>query len=149
MLSWEKVMTRTIVMAVALNLLFSVAALALSEKEYGVLLRNSAEFREADAMLNSTWKKISRGLKKEDKQFLLKMHREWLGNGRDEEARSYMEMGYKRDCAYAKATRKWVKSLEVFDYNVHLPPDEAGRAKADDAFWDEDDEDIPPHCRAK
>lgn len=132
-------------------ILLAAPATALTEKEYQALLQSSQEFREADQLLNITWKSVNASLNKSDKKHLLKLQREWVKEGRDEEAENYMEMGYTKDCAYAKATRKWVKDLEVFQYNANLSPEsrERGAYKADGAFWDEDDENIPPHCRAK
>lgn len=129
---------------------FSTGVMALSEKEYQHMMKTSPDFRKADKLLNETWKSVSHGLKKEDKKFLLNLQRQWLKDGRDADAEEYESMGYTRDCAYAKATRKWVSNLHVFNYNIHLSKadQDAGRAKADDAFWDEDDEEIPPHCRA-
>lgn len=131
--------------------LFAFQAIALTEKEFQSLLQASPEFREADQNLNKTWKSVNAHLNKSDKQTLLKMQREWVKKGRDEVAEEYMEMGYSKDCAYAKATRRWTKGLEVFEYNANLSQDalERGAIKADDAFWDEDDDEIPPHCRAE
>lgn len=120
---------------------------ALSEKDYQRMLSSSPEFKRSDKILNSTWKSVTSNISKKGKKDLLEMQREWLKEGRDESAREYMDMGYTRDCAYAKATRRWAKNLEVYAYNLSLSPSEYGRAKTDDAFWDEDDDDIPPHCQ--
>lgn len=129
--------------------LIASSAFALSETEYNRLLKTSPEFREADANLNATWKNYSKTIKKSDKPALVRMQKEWIKSGRDIDAREYMDMGYTRDCAYAKATRRWIKELDVFAYNSSLPPDRLGAAKTEGAFWDEDDSDIPPHCRAR
>lgn len=127
----------------------STGAMALSEKEYQIMMKASPDFRQADKLLNKTWKTVSKGLKGESKKHLLELQRSWLKSGRDEAAEEYELMGYTRDCAYAKATRKWVSNLEVFNHNAHLPMADkmAGRVLADDAYWDEDEEDIPPHCQ--
>lgn len=142
---------RRLILAFIMTLLFASGCFALSENEFKTLHESSQEFRKADAILNDTWKRVRASIKNEDKQYLLQIQKEWLKTGRDEEARAYMAMGYSKDCAYAKATRKWAKSLEVYQYNCNLSKEdqEAGRIKADDAFWDEDDNDIPEHCRAK
>lgn len=134
-----------------LSLLFPISSMALSEKEFSELSKISPEFKKADSILNETWKKVNANIKSEDKKHLLDLQREWIKTGRDAEAQFYIKMGYTRPCAYAKATRKWAKSLEVYEYNSNLPPEdqEAGRFKADDAFWEEDDNNIPPECRAK
>lgn len=94
---------------------------------------------------------MNANINKSDRKPLLDMQREWVKSGRDEAAESYMGMGYTKDCAYAKATRKWAKNLEVYEYNANLSQEaqERGSFKADDAFWDEDDENIRPHCQAQ
>lgn len=135
-----------------LLLLFCASSsFALSEADFQKLNATSPEFRRSDEILNSTWKKVVNNVSGEDKKFLLSMQREWLKRGRDEAASLYMKMGYTMDCAYAKAARKWAKTLEVFEYNATLSQEDqaAGRAKADDAFWDENDDEIPEKCRAK
>lgn len=134
---------------IILALFAASPAFAMSEKDFNTLYNTSEEFRQADKILNTTWKQVNSNIDEGARKHLLQMQRDWLKSGRDDEARSYMKMGYNRDCAYAKATRKWAKTLEVFEYNANLPEDETGRAKADDAFWEENDDEIPPHCRAR
>ena len=125
--------------------------LAISEKDFDELYKSSSELRDADKTLNSTWKNVLGSIRPEDKAYLLKMQKEWIKAERDVTAREYMDMGYTRACAYTKASRRWAKTLEVYVHNSNLSQEDkdAGRVKDDDAFWTEDDENIPANCRAK
>lgn len=125
--------------------------LAISEKDFDELYKSSPELREADQTLNSTWKNVLGSIRQEDKARLLKMQKEWIKTERDVTAREYMDMGYTKACAYAKASRRWARTLEVYAHNSNLSQEDkdAGRIKDDDAFWTEDDENIPANCRAR
>ena len=121
---------------------------AISEAEFQKLYQSSAALREADKLMNQTWKEVNANIPAADKKTLLKFQREWVKTGRDETAAEYMRDGYAKACAYAIATASWTKDLKVFEYNFNLSEEDQGRAKAEGAFWDPD-EDIPADCRKK
>ena len=129
-------------------LVFHAPVSAISEAEFQKLYKASPVLQKADRLLNKTWKEVSSNIPREDMKSLLSFQREWVKNGRDESAEEYLEEGYDTACAYAIATVRWAKNLRVFEYNYNLSEEdqEKGAAKADDAFWNEE-EDIPSECK--
>ena len=116
-------------------------AFSLSEKDYQALLNNSPYFKEADKELSDTWKRVTANLMPADKKFLLADQRKWIKEERDAEAKELMERGFSKDCAYALVSRRRAGNLRVFEYNQNLSKEdqEAGRQRADDFYYDEDE----------
>ena len=134
--------------AIALALVFCAPCYAISEAEFQKLYKSSAALRKADKLLNETWKDVNANIPAKERKDLLKFQREWVKKGRDETAEEYLREGYDKACAYAISTMSWVKDLRVMEHNFNLSQEdqEMGRAKADGAFWNPD-EDIPAECR--
>lgn len=141
---------KKIVFAVFLFFVFCGPAYAISEAEFQKLYKSSPVLQKADKILNQTWKEVNNKIPKKEKKNLLGFQREWVRSGRDETADEYLGEGYGKACAYAIATLRWAKNLRVMQHNYNLSEEdiERGAAKADDAFWNED-EDIPAECRPR
>lgn len=137
---------KNLVFALLATVLFCAPAYAMSEAAFQKLYNSSPVLQKADKQLNRTWKEVSKSVPKRNMKYLKEAQREWIKYGRDEIAQEYMDEGYGRACAYAISTMRQVKNLRVLEFNYNLSDDELGRAKADDAFWDEDN-DIPAECR--
>lgn len=135
-------------LSICLIFVFQTPGYAISETEFQKLYKSSPALQKADQLLNKTWEEVSNNIPKRSKRSLLALQREWVKSGRDESADEYLQEGYNKGCAYAIATIRWVKNLRVFEYNYNLSEEDQGSAKADDAFWDEE-EDIPKECRKK
>lgn len=139
---------------------FSANFSRITESEYQQYMRSSADFREADTFLNTIWKEAFSTCKtKEHKESLRNDQREWLKTGRHEDAYAFMQEGFSKSEAYAKAITSRANVLRVVAYNNSLTEEEiaAGMAKADDfynaggdmASSDESEEDeyaIPDNC---
>ena len=95
---------KRIITAAALVLMLSVQAFALSDAEYKNLKKSSADFARADRRLSQVWKKLSDNMPGRSFRRLQQEQREWVAEGRDYDADSYMEMGYSRAEAYTMAT---------------------------------------------
>lgn len=124
---------------------------ALSEKEYKEMLASSPHFRDADKELAKTWTTVNKNIKGDDKKWLLEDQRNWIKSERDEDARELMERGFTKECAYAWAVKRRIGILRVFEYNANLSQEDkdAGRVRADDYYYNEDEEKFPPECMRK
>ncbi len=114
----------------------------LTEKEYKDYLANSEEFRNADMELSEAWKNANIGLDEEGKSNLLKAQRDWLKNGRHEDAASFMNNGLDKLHAYIKSIHKRANVLRVIEHNNNLSKEdvEAGLARPDDYYNAIDDD---------
>ncbi len=137
-----------LLLAACLLLAWSSMAIAMSDAEYKQMYSSSDYFRKADDELTRTWKDVYGNLTGEDKKNLLRDQRDWLKNQRDEQARDLMEKGIRKDCAYARVAHRRTGNLRVFEYNANLSQEDkdAGRARADYYFYDEDEDNMPPEC---
>ena len=82
-------------------------AFALSDNEYAQLMKN-AEFKRADQALSKAWKAAQTKLNKNKNALnnLRQDQREWIKNGRDEEAEELMDdNGWSKLKAYTEATK--------------------------------------------
>lgn len=127
----------------------------LTEKEYKNYLETSEEFRKADRELSEAWKNANIGLDEEGRSNLLKAQREWLKNGRHEDAASFMNNGLDKLHSYIKSIHKRANVLRVIEYNNNLSKEDidAGMAKPDDYYNaieddknDQDDLTLPDNC---
>lgn len=92
--------------AVLLVAVLCTSAFALSNKEYGRLLRESREFYEADQSLNQVWDELKDELTARQFARVKKDQAEWIKSGRDAYARRMMRKeGYSKAEAYSEATR--------------------------------------------
>ena len=91
--------------ALLLVLALCSSSFALSDKEYGRLLRESPEFYEADQRLNQVWDELKDVLNAREFAKIKKDQAEWIKNGRDAYAkRKIRRDGYSKAEAYAEAT---------------------------------------------
>ncbi|MBQ6772503.1 MAG: DUF1311 domain-containing protein [Synergistaceae bacterium] len=105
--------------ALLLVAILCTSAFALSDKEYGALLRNSTEFYEADQELNQVWNELKDELSARQFARVKKDQSEWIKNGRDSYAKRMMRKeGYSKAEAYTAATRVRARYLreKYLDY---------------------------------
>lgn len=106
-------------LAVLLVAVLCTSAFALSNKEYGRLLRESREFYEADQELNQVWDELKDELSARQFAKVKQDQAQWIKNGRDSYAKRMMRReGYSKAEAYAEATRVRAKYLreKYLDY---------------------------------
>ena len=98
---------RKFLLALSLVFVCCANAFALSDNEYAQLMKNAA-FKRADQALSKAWKAAQTKLSK-NKNALDKLRqdqREWIKNGRDEEAEALMDdNGWSKLKAYTEATK--------------------------------------------
>ena len=102
---------KKIISALALLILMSGAALALSDAEYLKMKRNSQSFARADRKLTNVWNKLKKSLPDYVFSELQKNQREWIRKGRDDKAKEYIKEGYSRTEAYTMATNDRANAL--------------------------------------
>lgn len=73
----------------------------LSDSEYKRLMKSSPEYAAADREMARVWKSLPGEVKKME----LPHQRDWIKNGRDREAASFIRRGAGRAEAYTRATR--------------------------------------------
>ena len=95
----------------ALLILVSAPAFALSDTEYLKMKRNNQSFARADRKLTNTWNKLKKSLPEYAFEDLQKNQREWIRKGRDDEAKKYIKEGYSRTEAYTLATNDRANKL--------------------------------------
>ncbi len=91
---------------VAVVLVFTVPAFALSDAEYLRMKRSSAEFAAADKFLSEAYNNVKNVMSRSEFASVKEEQREWIKRGRDEAARAFMDDGYSRIEAYTKATEE-------------------------------------------
>ena len=112
-------MIKKIFAALLLVTLLCTSAFALSNKEYGRLLRESQEFYEADQELNQVWDELKDELNARQFARVKKDQAEWIKNGRDSYAKRKMRKeDYSKAEAYTEATRARARYLreKYLDY---------------------------------
>ena len=97
--------------ALLLILLMFSPSFALSDSEYLRMRKSSRDFAQADKRLNNVWNRLRRTLPRRIFTRLDELQREWVKNGRDEEAESLMDDGYSRTEAYTIATNDRADAL--------------------------------------
>ena len=105
--------------AVLLVLALCSSSFALSDKEYGRLLRESQEFYEADQSLNQVWDELKDELTARQFAKVKQDQSQWIKSGRDSYAKRMMKReGYSKAEAYAEATRVRARYLreKYLDY---------------------------------
>jgi len=95
----------------ALLILISAPAFALSDAEYLKMKRNNQSFARADRKLTNTWNKLKKSLPDYVFEELQKDQRQWIKKGRDDAAKSYIKEGYSRVEAYTLATNDRANKL--------------------------------------
>lgn len=125
------------------------AVYSLTMADYQDMYKNSQYFHDADDEMALAWKNANLSLSAKDKRLLLQQQREWLKNGRDEEAKDLMDKGFSKECAYARVAKRRAGTLKVFSYNAKLSKEEkeAGHFMADDYYYHEDDDIVPEECK--
>ena len=106
-------------LAVLLVAVLCTSAFALSNKEYGRLLRESREFYEADQSLNQVWNELKDELSARQFARVKQDQAQWVKNGRDSYAKRMMRReSYSKAEAYAEATRVRARYLreKYLDY---------------------------------
>ncbi len=97
--------------ALALLILISAPAFALSDAEYLKMKKNNQSFARADRKLTNVWNKLKKSLPEYAFEELQKNQREWLKSGRDYAANAYIKEGYSRTEAYTFATNDRANKL--------------------------------------
>lgn len=145
------IMLKKVFVFMLLSVFSASSGMALSDAEYREMREKSKYFREADDELSRTWKEVNKNIPSSDKKWLLEDQRNWLKTERDEEARELMERGLTRNCAYARVAKRRTGNLRVYEYNANLSQEDkdAGRVRADDYYYNEDEDQIPPECLRK
>lgn len=87
----------------------------LSDSEYKRLMKSSPEYAAADREMARVWKSLPGEVKKME----LPHQRDWIKNGRDREASSFIQRGAGRAEAYTRATRLRTHALR--DLADHPP----------------------------
>ncbi|MBR4195916.1 MAG: DUF1311 domain-containing protein [Synergistaceae bacterium] len=95
---------KRIIISAALTLILAGNAYAISESDYKSLKKSSADLARADRKLTQVWKKIAGKMPGIPFKTLQNEQRDWIAEGRDEEAERYIGMGYSQAKAYALAT---------------------------------------------
>ena len=95
---------KKILTAMVLTLALAGTAFALSDSEYLSLKKSNADFARADKNLTQVWKKVTGSMSGRSLARIRNEQREWIEEGRDDEAEYYMNMGYSRAEAYTMAT---------------------------------------------
>lgn len=102
---------RIISIFIAVCLLASTA-FALTDRDYKVLMKDK-KFAAADREMNRVYREAKRILSKKSFARIRKAQSEWIKEGRDVEAKAWMEEDDLSFVdAYAKATREQTKILE-------------------------------------
>lgn len=91
---------------VAVVLVFTVPAFALSDAEYLRMKKSSADFAEADKFLSDAYNNVKNAMPRSEFASIKEEQREWIKSGRDEAARALMNEGYSKIEAYTKATEE-------------------------------------------
>ena len=102
---------KKILSVLALLILISAPAFALSDAEYLKMKRSSQSFARADRKLTNTWNKLKKSLPDYAFQELQKNQRQWIKKDRDNEAKKYIKEGYTRTEAYTLATNDRANKL--------------------------------------
>ncbi|MBQ7733177.1 MAG: DUF1311 domain-containing protein [Synergistaceae bacterium] len=102
---------KKIFLAVLLTAVFCTSAFALSDREYGSLLRENPEFYDADQELNGVWDELKDVLSAREFARLKQDQADWVKSGRDRDARRRMKAGRSKARAYTEATRARAKYL--------------------------------------
>ena len=113
---------KRILWALLLVMVIAGSAFGLSDKEYLRMKAKSAEFREADEFLTECYDECKDTLPRAKFKQIQQEQREWLKEGRDEQAGWFMEKGYSRIEAYTKATEMRAEDLHqicVIYRNAH------------------------------
>lgn len=95
---------KRLISALALMIMLSVPAMALSDSEYLRLKKSNADFARADRKLAQVWKRLSDKLPGYVYRYLREEQRDWIASGRDADAERYMSEGYSKAEAYTMAT---------------------------------------------
>ena len=96
---------------IAVVLVFTVPAFALSDAEYLRMKKSSADFAEADEFLTDAYNNVKSVMSRSDFASIKEEQREWIKSGRDKAARAFMREGYSKMEAYTKATEERAEEL--------------------------------------
>lgn len=131
----------------ALLMAVATPCFALTDAEFHEMAAQSAEFKKLDAELNQMWKQEFALVKDkpEQKQALLESQRAWINSERDSIAAAFMQHGLSKADAYMRTTKRRLRDLELWHFNNHVADPALGNAKADEAFYT--DEDYPENYR--
>ena len=102
---------KRIITAAVLVMMLGAQAFALSDEEYLRLKKSSADFARADRNLTQVWKKVTGSMSGRSLRIIREEQREWISEGRDDAAETYMDMGYSRAEAYTMATNERAEYL--------------------------------------
>ena len=102
---------KKIFIAALLVAVLCTSAFALSDRDYGRLLRESPELYEADQELNGVWDELKDALSAREFARLKKDQADWVKSGRDRDARRRMKSGRSQERAYTEATRARARYL--------------------------------------
>ena len=94
---------RRLFMVIAVLLVISTPAFALSDSEYRKMMKDP-EFSAADMELTSAYNEAKRIMSESEFAGFRESQRNWIAKQRDVRAKTYMEDGYSRVEAYTKAT---------------------------------------------
>ena len=117
----------------ALLLLMAAPSFALSDADYLKMKKNNQSFARADRKLTNTWNKLKKSLPEFVFKELQKDQRDWVGKGRDDDAKQYLKEGYSRVEAYTMATNDRANALPQIAQSLmnnaegYEPPEEPVR----------------------
>ena len=99
---------------VAVVLVFTVPAFALSDAEYLRMKKSSADFAEADKFLSDAYNNVKNVMPRSEFASIKEEQREWIKSGRDEAAQDFIDDGMTRTEAYTKVTEMRAYDLHHF-----------------------------------
>lgn len=103
-------MIRRLISVLAVMLVISVPAFALTDSEY-LKMKKDPEFAAADRELTRAYNEAKRVMSKSEFDGFRKDQRQWIAKQRDVRANTFMEDGYSRVEAYTKATRERAEGI--------------------------------------
>ena len=103
---------RRLFMVIAVLLVISAPAFALSDAEY-LRMKKDPEFSAADRELTEAYNEAKEILDKSEFAEFRRDQRDWIAKQRDVRAKTFMENGYSRVEAYTKATLERVNGIRA------------------------------------
>lgn len=103
---------RRLFMVIAVLLVISAPAFALSDSEYRRMMKDP-EFSAADRELTEAYNEAKEILDKSEFAAFRRDQRDWIAKQRDVRAKTYMEDGYSRVEAYTKATLERARGIRA------------------------------------
>lgn len=125
---------KRLVIVVALMLVISAPAFALSDAEYRRMMKDP-EFAAADRELTNAYNEAKEIMDKSEFAAFRRDQRDWIAKQRDVRAKTFMEDGYSRVEAYTKATLERAEGIRARLHVIQTCViDDVGAI--DDAYYD-------------